>query len=473
LSNVFTYDAVGNRTSLAANGVTTNYQYNALDQLISAGSAQYSYDGRGNLTQINDNAGTTTYSYDAANRLNAVALPGTGLAASYTFDADGRWASRGVAPAIRNYFWDELSTFGDVVAETDGSNIPQATYTLGGNELVQQIGNGNSAASYYLHDGLGNAIGLTDPNGVLTDRYRYDAFGTRILFTGTSTNNYLYRGQRNDEISGLLYLRSRNFAPGLGRFTTRDTANFDLADPQDLNRYTYAAANPINRYDPTGYNLEEYAFLNQQSAENSEINGYYVAREQETLISCFVMYVFAQMANIPLALSSTHLVNGKPNNLINYTAAFGHIIDAPLDALGRDVTLDPEIPFERAILLSKSWMFRNAPRQDVYSRSGRSDGSPGRNVDNWLAMFFPEFYPVAYQNIRGADLCAYHAELRILRWAQPPVKALLSVAASRPVCLNCQIQLWRGGVDCVEVRGINTQCLTSNWRYIPPGLPVH
>ena len=29
----------------------------------------------------------------------------------------------------------------------------------------------------------------------MTDRYRYDAWGTRTLFIGTITNNYLYRSQ--------------------------------------------------------------------------------------------------------------------------------------------------------------------------------------------------------------------------------------------------------------------------------------
>jgi len=43
------YDAAGNRDSMTMGSTTTNYTYNALDQLTSAGAITYHYDGRGNL----------------------------------------------------------------------------------------------------------------------------------------------------------------------------------------------------------------------------------------------------------------------------------------------------------------------------------------------------------------------------------------------------------------------------------------
>jgi len=58
-----------------------------------------------------------------------------------------------------------------------------------------------------------------------------------------------------------------------------------------------------------------------------------------------------------------------------------------------------------------------------------------------------------------ADKCSNHAELKVLRYANPPAKALLSVGVSRPICVNCQIQLDAAGVDCIVPRGTSTKCV--------------
>ena len=57
----YQYDAAGNRLSQSTGTQTITYTYNSLDQIGSAGSAQYQYDGRGNLTQITNGASVTSY----------------------------------------------------------------------------------------------------------------------------------------------------------------------------------------------------------------------------------------------------------------------------------------------------------------------------------------------------------------------------------------------------------------------------
>ena len=71
------------------------------------------------------------------------------------------------------------------------------------------IGNTGLGATpaYYLQDGLGSVIGLTNAAGAETDRYRYDAWGVRTLHQGVTPNPFGYRGQWNDEATGLLYLQ--------------------------------------------------------------------------------------------------------------------------------------------------------------------------------------------------------------------------------------------------------------------------
>jgi len=48
-------------------------------------------------------------------------------------------------------------------------------------------------------------------------------------------------------------MNARFYLPGTGRFASADTIVPDPADPQSLNRYTYARNNPLNASDPTGF----------------------------------------------------------------------------------------------------------------------------------------------------------------------------------------------------------------------------
>jgi hypothetical protein len=50
----------------------------------------------------------------------------------------------------------------------------------------------------------------------------------------------------------MVYLRARYYAPGMGRFLTRDTWEADTNSPMSFNRWLYVEGNPVNRADPTG-----------------------------------------------------------------------------------------------------------------------------------------------------------------------------------------------------------------------------
>jgi len=84
------------------------------------------------------------------------------------------------------------------------------------------------------------------------DTYEYDAFGNEVNHTGTTPNNYLYRGEQYDPDLSLYYLRARYMNPLTGRFLSRDPEEGDAADPESLHKYLYANADPVNQSDPTG-----------------------------------------------------------------------------------------------------------------------------------------------------------------------------------------------------------------------------
>ncbi|KAB2892823.1 MAG: RHS repeat-associated core domain-containing protein [Bacteroidetes bacterium] len=86
----------------------------------------------------------------------------------------------------------------------------------------------------------------------VTDTYDYTAFGEIDAQTGTTPNTYLYTGQQYDAETGLYSLRARYYNPSDGRFLSRDTYAYNYQNPIELNRYAYAANNPITNYDPSG-----------------------------------------------------------------------------------------------------------------------------------------------------------------------------------------------------------------------------
>jgi hypothetical protein len=230
---------------------------------------------------------------------------------------------------------------------------------------------------------------------------------------------------------------------------TRDTAAFDLDNPVDLNRYRYAASNPINDYDPTGYqDAAEYGMLAREEAENAEIEGYLVGRRDETWISCMAMLLSAMFARI----LEDQIWVGLKNKVV---FAFGHVVKAPLDAIGKDFEFSPADPEGRKVLLAKAAMFKAANREEAFATSGFKIS---RQIQDIINNFTGRLKYVGGTDTGSADPCANHAELKIKAYESPPANTIESIAASIPVCVNCHLQLYPW-VECIVPFGTNTRCL--------------
>ena len=127
---------------------------------------------------------------------------------------------------------------------SDGTN----TYLYGLGRIAQT----NTSTEYYLGDALGSVRQLVDSDGVITLAKFYAPYGEVVYSAGTAQTSYGFTGETTD-VNGLVYLRARYYAPGEGRFLSRDTWAGDIYRPLSINKWQYVYSNPANLTDPSGY----------------------------------------------------------------------------------------------------------------------------------------------------------------------------------------------------------------------------
>lgn len=179
-------------------------------------------------------------------------------AVSIIYDGDGNRVAKTAAGVTTQYLVDDLNPTGypQVVDELQGGAV-QREYTYGLQRISEnQPVSGAWTPSFYGYDGGGTVRQLTNASGTVTDTYNYDAFGNKLNSTGSTPNNYLYRGEQYDPDLGFYYLRARYYNPQSGRFVAKDPYPGHIDIPATLHRYLYTGANPISCRDPSGMDAE-------------------------------------------------------------------------------------------------------------------------------------------------------------------------------------------------------------------------
>jgi len=287
--NQWTYDTNGNLlTATDDTGATNLYTYtagtgrdpktiNAIQQMGATGQpatsvVNYGYDNSGDVTSIANGIDPTnpqlkgavnqSVRYDAVGRPVRVTtydhnIPTT---ISLSYDAGGERSDYRIQQASTGLNQDfQFGYRGDgelaqVTVLTGGVPLYTDSYLYGPTgeplELLRQRPGGSLSRYWYVLDGQGSVVALTDANGTVVDRYAYDQWGE--LTSNDATDEHVaqqlrYRGYWYDEKLSWYWLGMRYYDP--------ETARMLQPDPLDLDgahTYAYADDNPTDEYDLLG-----------------------------------------------------------------------------------------------------------------------------------------------------------------------------------------------------------------------------
>ena len=259
------YDAFGNITATGKYPYTTgelgdveptvSYGYtdsNWGDLLTSYNGQTIEYDEIGNPKFIRDAQGNVVESFTWTQGRQLASHTTNGVTWEYTYDADGLRTGR-----------------------TDGTNTYQ--YIYAGDKLVRMIYNGevvdisyagsqplsltyDGATYYYVLNGQGDVIGLTNSSGKMVIGYTYGAYGVAtglvadpdLSYVLVQMNPLTYRGYVYDREIKFYYLQSRYYDPELGRFLNADALVSTGQGILGNNMFAYCGNNPINYADSEG-----------------------------------------------------------------------------------------------------------------------------------------------------------------------------------------------------------------------------
>ena len=285
----YAYDNAGNIISIT-DALKTNSQtfgYDNLHRLTNAGSTvapayshTYAYNAIGNVTALN----ATTYAYPAAGAARPHAPSGDG-ACTYSYDFNGSLINRICGATVRTFVWNVDNRLaqvwdgatmraafaydhtGERVAKVEGATttlipfphfrtvngVPTKYYFANGERIAERSGPLATNVVYYHSDHLGSSNTVTDNWGSEIKATLFYPYGSTRAETGTKSLAFQYTGQEKDTATGLYNYGARFYDPAFMHFISADSIIPNAANPQTLNRYSYALNNPIIYTDPTGH----------------------------------------------------------------------------------------------------------------------------------------------------------------------------------------------------------------------------
>ena len=245
------YDSVGNHWVTNGNTLSTSFTpvtpnwFDGLTNRLASGSGLMQYDagasgGPGNLTGM----GGYALAYDAEGRQSKVTLGDS--VTQYWYDGDGRRVKKQTGTGTPTVYVYDAG--GQLAAEYGGSNAASGTQYL----VQDHLG-----STRMVVDGAGNCLALHDylPFGEELQQGVGGRTGT-CPYGGADGTTQRFSGKERDSETNLDYFGARYFSGAQGRWTSPDLVNVTderLRNPSStLNKYAYAANNPLKYVDPDG-----------------------------------------------------------------------------------------------------------------------------------------------------------------------------------------------------------------------------
>lgn len=240
-TTTWSYDAAGNRISDSSNAGT--WSYDNLNRMTASPGLSYSHDILGNRIS----KGATSYAWDVLNRMTGIG------STTYAYRADGMRVSKLSSSDSTAYRYDGQMGTEDVERNSGGTITALTRHGLGarGLDVMSRTTSSGNTLTYPLYDAHGNGVGQLARNGssfTVSDERTFDAWGgVRSGATSDKKGRHVANlGHKQDDESGLIYMRARYYEPTSGRFTSEDPTR------DGHNWYGYAAQNPINLMDFDG-----------------------------------------------------------------------------------------------------------------------------------------------------------------------------------------------------------------------------
>ena len=211
-SPTWSYDAAGNRND----AVTDN-----LNRATSLGGTTVTNDILGNrITE-----GSKSYGWDILNRMTS--FTSSSGVTNYVYRADGMRVSKSNSMGSTSYRYDGQMGMEDIDFASNGTVSKVTDYGIGprGIDAMYVTQSGATSVNYPLYDAHGNMISTLNKQG--TGGYAYSALRTfdawglirRGAATGDPKGRYCASlGHKQDDESGLTYMRARYYEPTSGRF---------------------------------------------------------------------------------------------------------------------------------------------------------------------------------------------------------------------------------------------------------------
>jgi len=201
----YVLDSLGNRVT---SHISNTHIVDKMNRLLEDEQYIYTYDNNGNQISKEDKAtgDIWQYSFNAENKLMQVRRP-DGSIVKFKYDGLGRRyekevvASDGTTVSFKRYYYDGE----DILFEADSNNNLFRRYTHGPGideplileEDVDLDGVWDNDY-YYIVDGLGSVKKMVDENGNVVKEYEYDSYGNIKKETGTLEQPYTYTSREWD-----------------------------------------------------------------------------------------------------------------------------------------------------------------------------------------------------------------------------------------------------------------------------------